>query len=285
MKRILVMCAAVLMSLAAFSQEVIKLYPGKAPGSENWTMKEFEEKGTIYNVTDPTLTVYRPAQPNGIGVIVCPGGGYQILCMESEGTNIAKKLAERGFTAFVLKYRIAQNGKQTLKDCLMDIWFKKSSARLDSIYHSVEPLMTQDGMEAVKYVRAHAKDYGIDQHKIGITGFSAGGTETMLVTVNGSGDSAPDFAMPVYAYMATDKLKVPEKKIPVLILHATDDSTVDVSCSLAIFNAWHKAGQKVEMHLFQEGNHGFVGSDKPNTATQEWLDLMTNWMNFNFGGK
>ena len=100
----------------SYAQQVLRLYEGKAPGSENWKQKETEfthpmlTGKLVRNVTDPTLTVFKPAKPNGTAVIVCPGGGFQWLSWQSEGTEVAEWLRAKGITVFVLKYRLINTG-------------------------------------------------------------------------------------------------------------------------------------------------------------------------------
>ncbi|SDH75121.1 hypothetical protein SAMN05192573_11296 [Mucilaginibacter gossypii] len=149
-------------TVKGYAQEVIKLYNGKAPGSEQW---KWEEKTltdpstgnrTVINVSDPTLTVYRPnpAHNNGSAVIICPGGAFHVLDMDNEGYRVAKILAEKGFTAFVLKYRILQLDP---KDPFAGMEEKmKDFKKFVSVMDADVPLAIGDGKAAMAFVKDHA---------------------------------------------------------------------------------------------------------------------------------
>ena len=159
------------------AQQVIRLYSGKAPGSENWTWKEQNLGGYLRDVTDPTLTAFVPSNPNGIAVIIAPGGGFHYLVYELEGTAVAKKLNEKGITAFVLKYRLVhEDPAHPYYNKMMET---KNFKMLDSVSAQVIKLALQDALTAIKYVRQHAAEYKIDSDKIGFMGSSAGGTIAM----------------------------------------------------------------------------------------------------------
>src|SRR5438309_5587203 len=144
-------------------QEVIRLYSGAAPGSEDWNYpeKQYFSKAwnteVVTNVTQPTLTVYKPEPglANGTSIVVCPGGGFMALSITSEGTDVAKWLAARGVTAFVLKYRLAHTGEDATEDFKI---FMADRQKFGQIIGSVVPLSIADGLAAVTYVRKHAAD-------------------------------------------------------------------------------------------------------------------------------
>ncbi|MFZ9662124.1 MAG: alpha/beta hydrolase, partial [Chitinophagaceae bacterium] len=161
---ILMLFVIVFFSNSLFSQQKIKLYQGRAPGSENWQWTEGELKQNefatpiTYNVVEPELYIYLPEKEkaNGTSVIIAPGGAFHILSMDSEGHDVAKWLNERGIAAFVIKYRLAKTiGNDPIKE-LMPLManFKK----LDSINAPIIELATADGITAMKYVRSHAKE-------------------------------------------------------------------------------------------------------------------------------
>lgn len=167
-----------LFSIGARAQKVIPLYSGAAPGSEKWTYSEKSIKtqgvDIVYNVSHPTLTVYKP-DPNlstGTAMVVCPGGGFYILVTGSEGQDVVDYLTKKGITVFLLKYRLGEsftaNPAQELTESLKKGNFAEKIAPLI-------PLAVADGREAIKYVRGHAADYGVSPSRIGIMGFSAGG--------------------------------------------------------------------------------------------------------------
>jgi acetyl esterase/lipase len=148
------------------AQKVIRLYPGAAPGSENWTQQEKEYFSTVFNtqvvtnVTQPTLTVYLPTQEsaNGTAVIICPGGGFHALSINSEGVDVAKWLAARGVASFVLKYRLVQTGEDGTREMMSKIADRK---KFDQDIAPLVPLANADGLAAVSYVRKHAIEFGV----------------------------------------------------------------------------------------------------------------------------
>jgi acetyl esterase/lipase len=171
-----------LLAAASLSaQEVIRLYSGAAPGSEdgNYSEKQYFSKvwntEVVTNVTQPTLTVYRPdpARANGTSVVICPGGGFMALSIASEGIDVAKWLTAKGVTAFVLKYRLAHTGEDATKEFTAAIQDQK---KFNETIGKVIPLSIADGLEAMTCVRKHATEWGLAPDRIGIIGFSAGGT-------------------------------------------------------------------------------------------------------------
>ena len=258
-------------------QTVIPLYNGEIPaGSEILTLKErvrLDEKGeivTIRNVSMPTLTVVQPddGKNNGTALIICPGGGFQGLAFQHEGTETAKWCVENGITAFILKYRLMPFPYPKLD--------KAALSQRDSIIIPFVRLATADGMEAIKYIRSHASEYRIDPAKIGIVGYSAGGTIVGSLAQTFNKESRPDFVAAVYAYcgaMIGDS--VPDDAPPLFLSWATDDLISKGNPGL--YEKWRVAGKSVEMHCFYSGGHGFsvVKQDKP---SDKWSELFMDWM-------
>src|SRR6266702_4649204 len=160
------LCGLVFLAPLAIAQDVLPLYPGAAPGStpETYPEKQYFSKAwntqVVSDVTRPTLTVFKPAPDvkNGAAIVVCPGGGFMALSIESEGFQVAKYLTAKGITAFVLKYRLAHTGEDATEE------FKTlfaDHAKFDEMRNKVEPQAAADGMAAVAYVRRHASDWGI----------------------------------------------------------------------------------------------------------------------------
>jgi acetyl esterase/lipase len=260
----------------AQAQEIIRLYPGKAPGSESWTWKEQNLGGYLKDVTDPTLTAFVPSNPNGIAVIIAPGGGFHYLVYDIEGTAIAKALNEKGITAFVLKYRLVhEDPAHPYYDKILQT---NNLKMLDSISAPVIKLELQDGLTAMKYVRQNAADYKIDPEKIGFMGSSAGGTLTMSVVYNATDETRPNFVAPIYGHAAAViGSKVPRQRTPIFICAASDDEIVPVSESIQFYSEWLKAKQPVEIHIYERGAHGF-GTKKQNLPVDTWLDRFTDWL-------
>ncbi|MFC4312032.1 alpha/beta hydrolase [Steroidobacter flavus] len=273
------------------AEEIVKLWPGKAPGTEQWSKPETTEQmqspaggraiQIIKNVTEPTLTVVRPAagRASGAGMIVLPGGAFGALAWDLEGTEVARWLAERGVTAFVLKYRI-HDGDETMTAKITEIFAKTPPAeRFDAAMKVFEPrkrIAAEDAMQAVRVIRSNGKKYGVSPDRLGMMGFSAGAITTMSAVLEGDAASRPNFAAPIYGAMSSSHS--PSKDSPPLFIAvAADDDTVAASKSTAIFQAWQTAKLPVELHIYENGGHGF-GLGKPKTASAKWTDAFEAWL-------
>jgi acetyl esterase/lipase len=271
------------------------LYAGVIPSSKQSTVKEqiiFANGGVrIASVITPTLTKFAPAKPNGVSVIICPGGGYARLAIDHEGVEVAKALNQIGVTAFVLKYRLPNDS----------IMVDKSTGPL------------QDAQEAIRMVRKKSAEWGLNPAKIGIMGFSAGGhlAATAATHFNMMADATvkdttsvrPDFAILLYAVISFDdsiahkgskinlvgknptaeqvklfsnELQVTKDSPPAFLVHAGDDATVPVENSIRYYQACIKNKVPAEMHLYPKGGHGFGLNNK--TANDKWFDRLTNWL-------
>jgi acetyl esterase/lipase len=271
--------------MAAPTPEVVKLWPGQPPGTESWTGAEIDRPAAapggpppamITNVTIPTLTVYRPAagRSTGAAVIVAPGGGFQALAFNHEGAMVGEWLAERGITAFVLKYRVRMTpGFKLVPDARHHVEdFDAAANQLEA----GRRIAVADGVEAVRYVRAHAAQYGVRPDRVGFMGFSAGGMTTMGVVMDSAPADRPDFAAPIYGTMEEDKAP-PKGGPPLFIVAAQDDPTVPVQESVAIFSRWTAADLPAELHIYETGGHGF-GMQRRRKRTDEWTEPFDAWL-------
>lgn len=269
-------------SLAASAQtQAVRLHEGKAPGSEAWTHSEKESTQNlwntrvVFNVTDPTLTVFRPdpAKANGTAVVICPGGAFFALSIDSEGHDVARWLVEKGVTCFVLRYRLVK--------CETDDPTREVGTRgpLDEVVAPVVKLALADGLAAIGHVRRNAEKYGVKPDRIGILGFSAGGTVASSVAMNYAPDTRPSFAAPIYlAYSWTIKDRgVPADAPPLFVLAATDDPLQLAPHSVQIYQDWVKAGKPAELHLYAKGGHGF-GMRQQNLPSDRWIQLFADWL-------
>nr|WP_315181488.1 alpha/beta hydrolase [uncultured Flavobacterium sp.] len=266
------------------AQKTIPLYQGKAPGSENWNWQEKEmfsetfQTQVVYNVSQPTLTMYAPdkALANETAVIVCPGGGFHTLSINSEGIEVAKWLNSKGITAFVLKYRLVKSETDDPVKELFPLF--ENRKKLDSINAPVVTLAIADGLAAIQYVREHAAEFNIKQNKIGIIGFSAGGTVAAGTVYNSKGINRPDFAAPIYAYTgALKNTVVPIDAPPLFIAAASDDQLGLAPNSVKTYSDWLAEGKSAELHVYSKGGHGF-GMRKMNLPVESWIDRYGDWL-------
>ncbi len=229
----------------------------------------------LANVTDPTITIYHAPedQATGAAVLVCPGGGYHILALDLEGTEVAHWLNELGITAVVLKYRVPVR---------------------EGIPRHERPL--QDAQRAMGLVRSRAAEWNIDPNRIGLLGFSAGGhlaatvsntTERAYERIDAADtlSSRPDFTVLVYPAYLTASEEGPElapevavtENTPPTLLIQTEDDNVPVENSLYYYLALKKAGVPSEMHLYATGGHGY-GLRKVDSPVHTWPERAARWL-------
>ena len=277
---------------ASPAQEIIPLYDGAAPGSESWTQHEGSldlsdprfkaphPDTLVWNVTKPTLTVFRPAQgkSNGTAIVVAPGGGFRVLSFQNEGIRVAQALAGRGYTAFVLKYRLHRmpdDPQEVLKG--MDAMLKATAPGATPggpppaiVIGPEERLGISDGLRAVELVRGRAKEFGVSAQRVGIIGFSAGGVvagETAIAASN-----APDFVGIIYSNVPD---KIPSGAPPAFMAAAADDPLSSAMPDL--FVRWRAAGAVAELHIFAKGHHGF-GTATQGLPVDHWMDALYAWL-------
>jgi acetyl esterase/lipase len=280
--------SAIVMSVMVFSNcfldaaeqpEFRLLWPNGAPGAMG--DKDADKPGVwVYPATE---------NPNGAAVIICPGGGYAIHATDHEGVQPARYFNRIGVTAFVLRYRL-------------------------SPYR--HPIPLQDAQRALRMVRANASEFGVDPHRVGIMGFSAGGHLTSTaVTHFDAGDAKaedsidqqscrPDFGIfgyPVVSFVAdyshkgsaknllgdqaTDEqlrdlsndTQVTKETPPVFLFHTSEDTGVPPENSLAFYAACHRAGVPAELHIYQQGPHG-VGLANEHPALSQWIHAAGTWL-------
>ena len=283
--------------------ETIDLWPGFAPGAPAdlpvETVKERSRDPAyndryVFGIGRPRMAVFRPARPNGAAILITPGGGYNWVVIDKEGYEMARLLAGRGITAFVLFYRLPHEG-----------W----AAGPDT------PL--QDAQRAIRLIRHRAALYRIDPKRVCAMGFSAGGHVCAdLMTRFGSNlyepvDSAdrlsarPDLAAPVYPVVSmtlptahagsrknlvgekaspererahSPNLNVPADAPPAFLLHAEDDSSVPVENTLLLRAALLARKVPVETHLFADGGHGFGLRLARGKSVEGWQELFLAWV-------
>jgi acetyl esterase/lipase len=275
--------------VAQAQQKEIRLYDGPAPGSESWSWSEkqndknFMHQMTVYNVVIPTLTIFSPdpAMANGTAVIICPGGAFHFLSIDMEGNKVAKWLSARGITAIVLKYRVAHsNSDDPLGDMMMGLSDPKRKVDYNAEMQAAIPIAIADGRAAIAYVRSHAVDIGVSPDRIGIIGFSAGGTVAASAAFNYNKDNRPNFVAPVYAYMPGSlQSEVLPDAPPMFLACASDDQLGLAPQSVDLYNKWLNSKHSVEMHLYAKGGHGF-GMQVQHQPSDTWIDRFGDWLVF-----
>lgn len=272
----------------------IRLWPGTPPDARPLPGPEYSATGKkliggkpitgVYNVSQPTLTVYAPSgKSTGTAVVVFPGGGFQGLAMDLEGTDVCDWLTSTGITCVLLKYRVPS---------IPYVW--QCDCRPNNRELSVPSL--QDAQRTMRLVRQHAAQWHIDPHKVGVLGFSAGGYLVAEISTNfarhlyapvdaADKESArPDFAMPIYpGHLAMDDGKlnpnvpVSRDTPPTFLVQAEDDHVDGIDQALVYYTALKNAGAPVEMHLYARGGHAF-GLRPTSDPITRWPALAETWL-------
>jgi acetyl esterase/lipase len=258
---------SILMWCAGHAQ-VLNVWPGVAPGSEAWAQKEWKVENTplgtvVFNVVTPTLTAYLPerSKATGTGVIIAPGGAFVALAIDLEGNDVARRLQERGIAAFVLKYRIVEKRQDGIPKMDMDTAGRYGIG---------------DGIQALKVVRQHAAEWGLQANRIGFMGFSAGAMVTSGVLLQEEAAGRPNFAALIYGGPFGKMPTIPANLPPMFLAWAQDDPVALVPV-VKFQDALATAGYKPEVHIFNAGGHGF-GMRKQGTSSDHWIDMFLYWL-------
>lgn len=298
-KKLFLIISIPFFSFSGYAQQKrIMLYPKGVPNAKNIPntyKEEVDSDGYFHKVSQPELIPFFPDSgiANGTSIIMCPGGGYEVVVASDEGTAVAKAFNKFGITAFVLKYRLPNHSIMKNK--------------------SIAPL--QDAQMAILTLRERASEWNLNSDKIGIVGLSAGGH--LASTVGTHFDTSfienpknislrPNFMVLIYPVITMDtswgaprtrnnllgknpsasaieffsnENHVTKKTPPTFIVHATDDKRIAVRNSLVFYDALRLAHVNVEMHLLQDGGHGF-GIEHP-TRKDEWVKLCYAWLKLN----
>jgi acetyl esterase/lipase len=275
----------------------IAIWPGTPPDAVSYDGPEYlakvERKDALVagrpwlsaeRVSVPTMTVYSPKGNNtDAAVVVFPGGGYQILAIDLEGTEVCDWLTARGVTCVLLKYRVPGSQK-----------FPKSGA------YPQAPQALEDAQRTIGLVRFHAAEWHINPHKIGVIGFSAGGHlvaatsthfEKRIYPVTDAADKVscrPDFAIAIYpghlsagensfALVPDIQNHITKQTPPTFLLQNEDDNVDGVEQALSYYAGLKKAGVPVEMHLYAQGGHAF-GLRRTNLPVTTWPLLVETWL-------
>lgn len=269
---------------AAEPDRVITIWSGLAPGETSNSKgsplprraNESPPATRVGGITQPTLDLFDadPTKKTGTAVLIFPGGAYNYVVVDKEGSEAAEWLNELGITAFVVRYRTKHKGNDAPD------W--------------IRPL--QDGQRAVSLVRHHAKELGIDPNRIGVLGFSAGGQTAAMVSTRfpqrsyESVDAAdgtscrPDFAMLVYPWRLVDEtgelselLPVSSEVPPTFLVHAHDDHATSLS-SVRFYVALKNSDVAAELHIYQSGGHGYGMRPVENSDVDTWPARAADWL-------
>ncbi|MBT0671021.1 alpha/beta hydrolase [Novosphingobium profundi] len=280
------------------------VWPAGAPLDRNWpglidqpVHEELRDNGeSLWNVTEPAYQAFLPAagKATGAAVIVAPGGGFRLLAIHHEGTQVAQWLAEHGIAAFVLKYRLIQTPSGESNEAMRQ---RANSTLKPGV--GGEPGVT-DGLEALRRIREHARDYAIDPARIGVVGFSAGGHVAGMMALADKA-ARPDFAGLIYGFpfgqpmpaLPPANLPYPEGtpkepwlrpaptpapgRLPPLFLAMAQDDLLVGSGFHGFQQALSEAGYAPETHLYERGKHGF-GMKKSGGTADHWIEEFAWWI-------
>lgn len=271
-------------ALTTFAQTVVPLPTTLASDPAKWVMPERSYFSDIWrtevvtNVSKPSILVYLPKKKlaNGTAAIVAPGGGFWALSINSEGIDVAKWLNAKGIAAFVLKYRLTPSATE---DAVKEVsaLFADPKTFIEKTGPYI-PYALSDGMTALRYVREHAAEYHMDPKKLGIVGFSAGGTVAANAAFNYSAAERPAFAAPIYPSLdAFANSKVPADAPPLFITVASNDQFNFAPASVDLYKKWQAAGKVAEVHVYSTGGHGF-GMRTQNLPTDHWIELFYSFL-------
>ncbi|MYM25400.1 alpha/beta hydrolase fold domain-containing protein [Duganella sp. FT135W] len=266
------------MTISPAVEASVPIAAGGSAATEDW-MNMFGLR-VVRNVTQPALYPVRPAagKANGTAVIIAPGGAFLSLAFDTEGMMVARYLAQRGITSFVLKYRLDPTPKEA--PAFLRVVGERMSGgnprrtHIDPAESADIPLAQEDGLAAVRWVRGHAAEYGVDPARIGIIGFSAGAVTAMNVATAYDAGSRPDFVGAIYG--AAPERPVPKDAPPVFVALAADDGIMAYA-GVPIFEAWRAAGRSAELHVYAAGEHGF-GMRKVGTSADNWNEHFVQWL-------
>jgi acetyl esterase/lipase len=249
----------------------VSLWPNGAPGSERRSHEpEIVENSYVRNVHNPSLTVFRPdpRHANGAAIVVIPGGGHRLLVRVNEGDVPAKALNRFGVTAFVLEYRLSREAGSA---------------------YTIEGDAAADARRAIRWVRAHAATYGIDPHRIGVMGFSAGGELVSLIADNPAPaatpsdavdreSARPDFQILIYPGPLGIPAKAVEKAPPAFIAAGSIDQCC-AAPAITLYQQLRTAGVSAELHMYADTDHGFnLAVHSERVSIQHWPDHLIDWM-------
>lgn len=290
---------AIASQATAQTREEIRLWPGRAPGSESWTIAETTTRSPagdriIANVSDPTITVFLPdaAAATGAAVVVAPGGALRILGWDNEGVRAAEWLNGKGIAAFVLKYRTLQTppspaargggaapgGAAAAAAPRQEMTIRNGNANPepnDARLAEVLRMGIADAQQALRLVRRNATMWRVDPGRVGIMGFSAGGGVAVGTALAEKTDASPDFLVSLYGPSLMDVNVRPDTP-PLFIAVGATHFNVTNGC-LALFAAWKAGGRPAEIHVYDQVSAGF-GMSRRGLPVDSWTERLHEWL-------
>ncbi len=256
----------------------IELGSGSGPALQ-WTSLIRER--VLRNTTRALLYPVRPAagRGNGQAVLVMPGGGYRFVAIENEGMPVAQRLADAGYTAYVLVYRVQSTPAADAEfaafiNAEIAERFAPGAAKAPVDLAPHEPAV-EDALTAMAWLRTNAKAQGFDAARIGFIGFSAGARTGRALVARATPEQMPTTLALIYGGFAATAPKAP---VPPLFLAQAADDGLFPPDHFDIVQNWRRAGQRVELHLYERGNHGFGLLAPRGTTSDGWMDAYLAWL-------
>jgi len=278
----------VFFSFSTFSQKEQPLWPNGIPNNPVKYNREkvrtsdvnegsLSQKNRVFSqVSEPTYSLFTAKNPNGVAVVICPGGGFSDVWFDREGADFAMFLAEKGITSLVLKYRTYNSDAENFS--------------LDrNIY---DPAVYADAKQAIYLLRNRAQELNIDKNKIGIGGFSAGGALSLYAALNifesalpeyarFEESTVPNFVFPIYpginnAIYQTVKRK--ENIPPMFLVNGAEDTVTPAIKCIQLYTALLEQNVPAELHVYAKGNHGFDSGIGRGFGVASWQDSFINWL-------
>ena len=251
-----------------------------ATNSEIWTTAFAQP--WVRNVTRPTLTPFFPpnGEGNGAAILVLPGGGFLFNSIDNEGWGVARALAQRGYTAFVLKYRTettSTDDQVFWNSFVMRLSLPAQGKALPASTQAAMALAKDDAQAGLRLIRSQATRWKIDPHRVGLVGFSAGAMTVLNTVLADAPDARPDFVAPIYGAMTA--VIPPSHPQPMFVALAANDPLFGKQ-GFGLVESWQRAGGSVELHFYSAGDHGFGVQHKGSTSDL-WLEQFVAWMQAN----
>lgn len=278
----------VIFSFPGFSQEELPLWPNGIPNnpvqynnekvrSGDVNESSLSQKNRVFSqVSAPTYSLFTAQKPNGVAVVICPGGGFRDVWFDREGVDFALFLAEKGITSLVLKYRTYNSDAENFS--------------LDRNIYNAE--VYADAKQAIHLLRSRAQELKIDKNKIGIGGFSAGGALSLYAALHifenilpkyarFTESTSPDFVFPIYPGISDDifkAVKQNEKIPPMFLINGAEDTVTPASKCIQLYTGLLEKKIPAELHVYARGNHGFDSGIGRGFGVASWQNSFINWL-------